>query len=118
MRSAPRDSDDSELAWPEMDRKAIMASNGGGGGSSSKPASSNGFRRILPAFATAAPAPRSSLADGGRPMLPGSGSSTRSTVPPKNVHVKAACDACRKRKVKVCLLCCCLFVLFILIESL
>lgn len=116
MRSAPRDSDDSELVWlPEMDRKPIMASNGGGGGgsssgSSSAPASLNGFRRILPAFATAAPAPRSSLADGGRPMLPGSGSgsgsSTRTTVPPKNVHVKAACDACRKRKVKVCLLCC------------
>lgn len=108
--SAPRVSDDSELVWlPEMDRKPIMASNGGGGGSgsSSAPATSNGFRRILPAFATAtAPAPRSSLADGGRPMLPGSGSSTRSTVPPKNVHVKAACDACRKRKVKVCLLCC------------
>lgn len=114
MRSAPRDSDDSELVWlPEMDRKPIMASNGGGGGgSSSAPASSNGFRRILPAFATATPAPRSSLADGGRPMLPGhgsgsgSGSSTRTTVSPKNVHVKAACDACRKRKVKVCLLCC------------
>lgn len=112
MRSAPRDSDDSELVWlPEMDRKPIMASNGGGGGgSSSAPASSNGFRRILPAFATATPAPRSSLADGGRPMLPGpgsgSGSSTRTTVSPKNVHVKAACDPCRKRKVKVCLLCC------------
>ena len=23
-------------------------------------------------------------------------------IPPKNVHVKAACDTCRKRKIKVC----------------
>jgi hypothetical protein len=95
-----------------MDRKPSLASNGGSSSPGSSkdsavqaPASSS-FRRILPAFAAAAPAPRS-LADGGRPILPGSGSSIRSTVPPKNVHVKAACDACRKRKVKVCQCLCC-----------
>ncbi|KAK1830892.1 hypothetical protein QBC39DRAFT_100834 [Podospora conica] len=83
-----------------------MASNGSTtsstgsnhGTSTTLPDASLNFRRILPAFGAAAPAPRGLLSDGGRPSLPGS--SIRSTVPPKNVHVKAACDTCRKRKVK------------------
>ena len=54
------------------------------------------LRRILPA----GPAPGANYAGFGTPRL-GPVGTHDGRVLPKNVHVKAACDACRKRKIKV-----------------
>ncbi|KAK0618837.1 hypothetical protein B0T14DRAFT_518107 [Immersiella caudata] len=53
-----------------------------------------GARRILPA----GPPPREGISNGVGPL--NGASRSKIVVPPKNVHVKGACDTCRTRKIK------------------